>query len=627
MYLKKLTIAACTLMGSTMLANAQQTEKDSVNRLNEVVVNENRIILPFSSQNRNIWIIDKAQIKSLPVRSVAELLSFVSGVDLRQRGPAGTQADVGMDGGTFDQTLVLLNGVKVSDPQTGHNMMNLPINMDDIDHIEVLRGSASRIYGINAITGAINIITRSPEQNGAAINVFAGSSFKEDAGSKDTYGNYGLRLSGDLVLNKSSHLLSASQEASNGYRYNTAFNNQKLYYQGRVNLSPVDQLDVNAGYIHNNFGANAFYAAPGDVEAEETVKTALAAVTYTRNMSAVWTIAPRISYRYNIDDYLYIKQSPDKFHNHHETGVLDLELNNTFETRIGTFGLGLEHRRENINSTNLGKRERSNSGAFAEYKFEPLAGLLVNAGTYLNYNSDYGWQAFPGIDAGYNFYGNWRLFVNLGTGQRLPTYTDLYYQGPTNIGNKDLVSEKSRYAEAGLKYQDTKITFNASYFNRTITNFIDWVKSIQTDPWQPRNFSDVNTKGLTISGDYQFKFGKNTRINALRLGASYTNLDPSFKTTIADAAFSRYALESLRNQLSLRVHAEAFNLLALTLTSRYNERINYKSYQILDARLAARFKRNQVYLDGANLLDVQYIESGAVPMPGTWFTLGFKTSL
>lgn len=627
MYIKKLSLAAIIVSASTLLANAQDVVKDSVNKLNEVVVNENRLKLPFSSQNRNIWIIDKERIKTLPVRSVSELLSFVSGVDVRQRGPAGTQADISMDGGTFDETLVLLNGVKVSDPQTGHNMMNLPINIDDIDHIEVLRGSASRIYGLNAITGAINIITRTPQKTGAAVNVFAGSSFKKDESNGDTFANYGLRVSGDLVHKGASHMFSASQEASNGYRYNTAFNHQKLYYQGKIELSAADQLDVNAGYIHNNFGANAFYSAPGDLEAEETVKTALASLAYSRTVTPNWTIAPRVSYRYNIDDYLYIKQTPDRFHNHHETGVLDIELNNTIETTIGTFGFGLELRTENINSTNLGKRDRTNSGVFAEYKFEPAKGLLINAGTYVNYNSDYGWQAFPGIDAGYNFHGNWKVFMNLGTGQRLPTYTDLYYKGPTNIGNADLVSEKSQYAEGGLKYQDAKITFNASYFNRKISNFIDWVKAVQTDPWQPRNFSDVTTKGFTLSGDYLLNFGTAASVNSLRLGASYTNLDPSFKTTITDAAFSRYALESLRNQLSVSAHAEAFNLLSLTLTSRYNERINYKSYQVLDARLAARLKRSQIYLDAANLLDVTYIESGAVPMPGTWLTLGFRTSI
>jgi vitamin B12 transporter len=618
------------LVLSAFCAQAQSfsSEQDSTTRLNEVLIKENRIKLPFSQQNRNMTIIDREKIKSLPVRSVSELLSFVSGVDVRQRGPAGAQADISMDGGTFDETLVLLNGVKVSDPQTGHNMMNLPVSIDDIDHIEVLRGSASRIYGLNAITGAINIVTRNPVKNAIAANVFAGSSLNKDAVSGDTYANYGVRVSGDLALKSSSHMFSLGQEASNGYRYNTAFNNQKFFYQGKVNTGKTDHLDVTAGYIHNNFGANAFYAAPGDKEAEETVKTTLASVAYTSNITPNWTITPRISYRYNIDDYLYIKQTPDKFHNHHETGVLDAELNNTFETSVGTFGLGFEGRFEDINSSNLGKRNRNNAGIYGEYKFKPVDRLLINIGSYLNYNSDYGWQAFPGIDAGYNIFGNWKAFVNLGTGQRLPTYTDLYYKGPTNIGNDQLQAEKSKFAEGGLKYNDDQLTFNASYFSRRISNFIDWVKAEQTDPWQPQNFSEVTTNGFTLSADYRIKgLTENTTVNGLRLGASYTNLDPSFKTTITGANFSRYALESLRNQLSGTVNAGLYKVLDLTLTARYCERINYKSYTVMDARLNFKQKHYSIYADGANLFNVQYIESGAVPMPGTWLTLGLKVQM
>jgi vitamin B12 transporter len=382
-----------------------------------------------------------------------------------------------------------------------------------------------------------------------------------------------------------------------------------------------------AGYIHNNFGANAFYAPPGDKEAKEGVKTTLASVAYTTQITSFWTMIPRVSYRYNIDDYYYNKLTPDKSHNHHETGVLDAELNNTFETSIGTFGLGFEGRFEDIRSSNLGKRNRDNAGIYGEYKFQPLERLLINVGSYLNYNSDYGWQAFPGIDAGYNFYGNWKLFVNLGTGQRLPTYTDLYYKGPINIGNDQLKAEKSKFAEGGLKYNDEQLTLNASYFSRRISNFIDWVKAIEDDPWQPQNFSEVTTNGFTLSADYRVKgLSQNGFLNSLRIGASYTNLNPSFKTTIANANFSMYALESLRNQLSGTLTAGLSNF-DVTLTTRYCERINYKSYTIMDARVNFKQKHYSIYADGANLFDVQYIESGAVPMPGTWLTLGVKVGL
>ncbi|WP_367867402.1 TonB-dependent receptor plug domain-containing protein [Pedobacter sp. WC2423] len=622
--MKKMIPMLVTLCLSAGYAAAQN---DTTKNLNEVMVRENRLKLPFSKQNRNIWIIDNQQIKNLPSRSISELLSYVTGVDVRQRGPGGVQADISIDGGTFDQTLVLINGIKVSDPQTGHNMMNLPVSVDDIDHIEVLRGSASRIYGTNALTGAINIVTKTVTRTGVSANVFTGSSFKKDEVSGDTYANYGIRATGTLALKESSHLFSAGQEAGNGYRYNTAFNNQKFFYEGKVNVGKTDQLEITGGYIHNKFGANGYYSAPGDKEAEETVKTAIAAVAYKTQLTSFWSLMPRLSYRNNVDDYLYIKQTPDKFHNHHVTQVLSAELNNSFQTGIGEFGLGIEARKEKINSTNLGKRNRDNAGIYGEYKFDLVKNLLINAGSYVNYNSDYGWQAFPGIDAGYNFYGNWKVFVNVGTGQRLPTFTDLYYKGPTNIGNDQLQPEKSRYAEGGIKYNSTHFVLNASLFKRRITNFIDWVKDKTTDPWQPKNFSELNTMGYTLSADYNTGALENSAFNSLRFGLAYTYLNPKIKTTLPEANISRYAVESLKNQLTATVNAEFLKVMALTVTARYCERINYKDYTVMDARLTYKLKRGSIYADASNLFDVNFIQAGAVPMPGVWATLGYKIAL
>lgn len=610
---------------SAAYAEAQQDTTN--NNLNEVMVRENRLKLPFSKQNRNIWIIDNQQIKNLPSRSISELLSYVAGVDVRQRGPGGVQADISIDGGTFDETLVLINGVKVSDPQTGHNMMNLPISMDDIDHIEVLRGSASRIYGLNALTGAINIVTKSVTSTGISANVFTGSSFKKNE-SGDLYGNYGIRATGTLALKESSHMFSVGQEAGNGYRHNTAFDNQKVFYQGKVNVGKTDQLDLTGGYTHNNYGANGYYSAPGDIEAEETVNTAIAAIAYKTQLTSFWTLLPRLSYRNNVDDYLYIKQTPDKFHNHHVTQVISAELNNTFDTGIGEFGLGLEGRKEKINSSNLGKRNRDNLGTYAEYKFDMVDHLLVNVGTYVNYNSDFGWQALPGIDAGYTFLGNWKVFANVGTGERLPTYTDLYYKGPTNIGNDQLRPEKSRYAEGGLKYNSNHFVLNASVFKRRITDFIDWVKNVTTDPWQPKNFSQLNTMGYTLSADYNIGVMQNSSFfNSMRFGLAYTNLDPKVKTTIPMATISRYAVESLKNQLTGTVNTDFLKVMSVTLTARYCERISYKDYTIIDARVAYKLKKSSIYFDALNIFDVNYIEAGAVPMPGVWASLGYKFTL
>lgn len=603
------------------LALAQTTDTTKTLPLGEVVIQENRIQLPFSQQNRNIQILDQSLIRTLPVRSVNELLSFVSGVDVRQRGPQGVQTDMAIDGGTFDQTLVLLNGVKVSDPQTGHNMMNLPITPDVIDRIEILRGSAARIYGINALTGAINIVTKEAFSTGLEGHLFSGSSFREDDTSGETFSSYGIRATGTLNVNSSGHVMSLSREAGNGHRYNTAFKNNRAFYQGRFVTGNDNEMQVMAGFVDNNFGANGYYAAPGDKESQELVQTGIASVSYRAQVTDAWSITPRLSYRYNDDDYRYIRTDLSRFRNQHQTHVLSTEINNTLSTSIGMFGLGIEGRSERINSTNLGKRERTNFGLFGEYKFDQVEKLMVNVGTYLNYNSDFGWQLFPGFDAGYTFAEHWKIFTNVGTGQRLPTYTDLYYSGPTNIGNAGLTAENAFFSEAGLRYSSSRATVTASYFFRRVDDFIDWVKDTALDPWQPQNFQQLNTRGYTLSADYRF-LQRNAVKPALLARISYTYLDPSRET---DAnKISRYAVESLRNQLTGNLSLGMPNGLSLTLGARYAKRITYKDYTTVDARLAFERSRYNVYVDSANLTDAQYVEAGAVPMPGRWYTLGMR---
>ncbi len=616
---------------STGHADTSGDKKFYIQPLNEITIQENRLQIPFAEQNRNIRILDQNLIRTLPVKSVNELLTYISGVDVRQRGPWGVQSDIGIDGGTFDQTLVLINGMKISDPQTGHNMMNIPVPLDAIDRIEVLRGPAARIYGVNALNGAINIITRKPVHTGVVANVYAGSSFNRDSSNNKLYGGYGVQLSGSVVGENTQHYLAVSREQASGYRYNTAFNNNKVFYQNNTDLSDKASLQFLGGYINNDFGANGFYSAPGDKESKEKVQTGLLGLGTAVEVSPYWTIKPRISYRYNHDDYIYIRQKPEVYRNRHETHVIDAELNNTFDTDLGVFGLGLEWRNERINSSNLGNWQRSNYGFFGEYSFNKIKNLLVNIGAYANYNSDFGWRVLPGIDAGYRFYGGWRIFANAGAGQRLPTYTDWYYKGPQNIGNDQLKPEYSYNIEGGIKYNDRQLNATLSYFNRRTEGFIDWVKDTVTAPWQPMNFHKINTQGITVSADYRWRnTGDAGASIALITGLSYTYLHAAITDkTPADEGetkLSRYALENLRHQLCANANVEFFRMVTITLAARYQQRVSYKDYTLLDARVAFTQKRFSIYADVTNLGDVQYIEAGAVPMPGRWVTLGLKWS-
>ncbi|WP_447641201.1 MULTISPECIES: TonB-dependent receptor plug domain-containing protein [Chitinophagaceae] len=620
----KKTVLFSTLLLTGVCAKAQMEGSN----LEEVVVKENRIHMTQKEQNRNIRIITKAQIEALPIRSVNDILSYVAGIDLRQRGPGGVQADISIDGGTFDQSLVLVNGIKMTDPQTGHNMMNLPITLDVIDHVEILRGSAARIYGINALTGAINFVTKTPSKDALLVTGYTGSNFEKSESSDHNYNNWGTRLTLAKVSDKTNQLLSFSHDNGNGYRYNTAFINNKLFYQGKFYSHGHRYFDVLGGYTYNKFGANGFYAAPGDKNSGEKVATATASIGYHTTINPNWAMSPRITYHYTEDDYRYIV-NPLTARNLHKTHIFNLEWNNTIHTQTGDIGFSLEGRNEHILSSNLGNHNRYNYGASGEYRFTNLGKLSLNAGAYLNYNTEYGWQLFPGLDAGYSLTKDLKWFANIGTGQRLPTYTDLYYKGPSNIGNANLTPENARYVESGLKYNYKNFNATASYFYRRINHFIDWTKDNINDPWQPNNFQHINTQGITLSVDYKIPGTDYSVLSNTLLSFSYTNLQPKItEPGSTDNTISLYAINSLRDQLVMTASSDLFQKFNISLAGRYQKRVNYKDYFLLDGRVSYTFlNKLRAYIDATNMRDVTYIEAAAAPLPGRWYSAGLQLGM
>jgi iron complex outermembrane receptor protein len=611
-----LTIALCTV---SFAATAQNASLDSI------VVRENRLQIPYNSANRDIQILTRQMIKALPVKSINELLAYAAGVDIRQRGPWGTQADVSVDGSTFDQVLILLNGIKLSDPQTGHHKLNLPVPLAAIERIEVLRGASARTYGVNAQAGAINIVTRIPNHNSIEGELYAGSSFEKDTATGKTYSAWGAQAAGSIAAENQSHMFSISYQRGNGYRYNTEFEAYRLFYQNDIVLDSRNTLQAIGGYISNAFGASLYYAAPNDKEATETVQTAIAGLSWIHKPSPRLTITPRLSFRYNKDDYIYIRQRPEVYHNIHETNVLSGEVNATYQAGPGTIGAGGEWRREGISSNSLGKRNRDNLGFYAEYRYQFNTRLTATAGIYLNSNSDFGTQLLPGAEAGYALTKHWRIIGSAGTGQRQPTYTDLYYKGPANIGNDTLQPEQAIYTEAAVAYNHPVISFRGSYAYRRTTDFIDWVRNAETDPWQPRNYARINTRILSLRAAYEL--GRHLKLPSgyeLRLQLSYTYLDPSLQSE--DGLRTKYTIDALQHQAVASLNTVLWNNVQLGVTSRYQQRLNAIDYWLVDARIGYRIKEFLFYADGNNLLSTRYYESGAVPLPGRWLAMGIRYS-
>lgn len=599
-----------------------QINSSPVQNLDSVVIQNERLHIPYSKQNRDIVILSRAEIKATPAKSVNELLSYVAGIDVRQRGSMGAQADISINGGTADESLVLLNGMKLKDAQTGHNMMNIPINMNAIKRIEILKGSAADTYGVDAINGAINIITRQPEKSGVSTNIYTGTSFKTDSLSHHTYAGLGVEANASLTSEQTKHFLSVGTTQSNGYRHNTSIDTKKLFYRNHLDFKRT-QLKVMGGYMTNTYGANGFYSAPKDEDAKEQVKTTLAAVDGTVNVSDRWTLKPSLNYRYSDDNYVLDKRHPETYQNTHYTNTFEAKLNNSFSTNSGAFGLGVAYRNSAIASNGLGHHSRHNLGIFTNYSLDFIPKTTINLGIYANYNNAYGWNWMPALDFGYQVSQALRLFANANTGLRLPTYTDLYYEGPTNNGNPDLTPEKSWQTSAGIKYHHGRFRTSVEYFYRQTHDFIDWVKAIPDDPWLSENYQRIKTQGLSLSANYYlFPKIQNQNFN-LSTHWSYTYLHPKL-TKHSSKKLSHYALENLKHQLSGKLTFHLFHHINLSFNGKYEKRLNYKDYFLLATRLSTDIKAFNIYIDADNLGNVQYTEAGAVPMPGRWITIGLK---
>lgn len=599
-----------SLIFTAILESAGAQDLDTLKaKMQTITIRQNRLEIPFSRSARNIDVFEKKEIHRSPVQSLAGMLSYTPGVDVRQRGPVGVQADLSIRGGTFDQALVLLDGIKMTDPQTGHHALNVPVNLESVQQIQVLKGPGARIYGQNAFTGAVNIITKIPGQRRIAVDGYGGD-----------FDSYGGTASMALPGKSYSQYLSLSRDYSGGYRYNTDYGINNVFYQSNLKTG-AGKFKLMGGYTDRTFGANGFYASPQYKDQWESIQTSIASAGYEYRNAAV-TLKPRIYWRRNHDKYRLRRDDPSFYQNIHTTNVVGGEVNTSVRTSLGETGVGLEYRNEQIDSNNLGNHQRDNAGLYAEHHLRLFDRLDVTPGLYLNWYSDYDWNLFPGIDVAYMISPSFRVYANVGKSYRVPTYTDLYYTGPTNIGNPHLKPEEAVTWEGGLRYIGNGLLATASYYHRNADNLIDWVRASANDPWQPQNFYNVLTDGVELSVEMvpaQW-LGDNFIINHVK--ASYTHTNSDLKNGVSTN--SRYALEYVKDQLVIGINHKLYRNLTNDLKIRYMNRVALDSYWVMDSRVTWQQHKLSVFVEATNLTDRHYTETNLVPMPGRWIRTGFR---
>ena len=561
-------------------------------KLKEVIISTNRISLPSFKTSRTISLITTEDIQKSTATNVSDLLQQVGGIDVRRRGLDGTQSDLYIRGGNFDQTLLLIDGIKMDDSQTGHHTMNAILSLDNIERIEILKGPAARVFGQNAFAGAINIITKRIKSDKLKVGISYGSfdNFKGSIGVGNQFKN------GDIQF----HL---QKQKSDGYRYNSDFDNTSLFFK-----TNIKKYELLASFNERKFGANGFYASPDYIDQYEETQTSLVALASDYSAKDL-VIKPRISWRRNQDMYLFLRHDPEFFRNLHISNKLSAEVNMVLKSNIGKTGFGVDFSKIFLVSNNLGNHQRFMLTSFLEHRFEIGNRLDITPGIALSYFSDFDTKVFPGLDIGITATDKIKIYGNIGYTYRIPTYTDLYYVGPTTQGNADLKPESALAEEVGFKYLTSKIQLNFAVFNRNSSDLIDWTKDNEEDKWETRNFSKVVTKGFEASINYKFDLGKFSQ----NIKLSYNYLDDKIKDT--NVEYTRYSLNSLKHQFSTGISIKFLSFLDHSIDFRFVERTNGESYNILDLKMRANFNKLELSATANNIFNTEYTETNLVPMP------------
>ena len=576
-------------------------------QLDSVLISSTRIDLPFKENSRTITVISALEIKNAAATNVADLLQQVTGVDIRRRGTGGSQADLQIRGGGFDQTLLLIDGIKMDDAQTGHHTMNAALPLEVIERIEIIKGPAARVFGQNAFTGAINIVTKKTLDNSVSINLETGS-FNQLNGS----------ITVGTELENSSHIIHVGKLTSEGYRNNSDYDNSNYFLKSTFNKN-AQPIELIATFFDRKFGAENFYTtSPAFNEYEET-QNSLIGFTTTFNTEKL-KIKPRVYWKRNQDLFLLKREDPSFFRNFHITDKIGAEVNASYTSKLGITGFGIDVSKIYLRSNNLGNRNRFMTNLFLEHQFKLLDNKLdITPGVAVTYFSDFKFHAFPGIDIGYNINNTIKIYGNVGYTYRIPTYTDLFYNDFRTVGNENLDPEDAFGQEIGIKYITNKFSTTLAVFNRDAKNLIDYIKPNTTETiYTATNIAEVNTKGLEFDASYNFKISGFNQTFAIGYAFLEDNILDQNK------ALSRYSLNTLKHQFTTRLSTQLFKNMKQNIIYKHAERTTGQSYNVWDASLIFTVKTFELTATASNIFDADYIETGFTPMPPSNVLLGLR---
>jgi iron complex outermembrane receptor protein len=597
-------------LSSTCIAQSADATPHKPQTSETMVVLGEAVPVPLAEASRSITVLPLQEMK-LSAGSVQDLLRTDASVSLEQRGAGGGQADVLLRGGGFEQTLVLLNGFRVNDSQTGHHNLDLPLPLEAMDSIQVLSGAGSTLHGADALSGVVDFLTAAPTHNALWLRAGAGS-FDENEEA----------LMADGVRRRASVRLTAERNFSEGFITDRDYRNEDAALESWIG-SRLGLSDLLLASSDRAFGANQFY---GNYNSWERTKGWLA--TARQELGMRTTAA--FGYRRHTDDFVLLRTMPAVYANNHADSSWQASLCQTAPLvgrSLALFGLEADGDRiDSVNSSDgvlsaaLGNHARNRGAGYLDMDLRPAGSRwTLSAGAREELFSG-GLKSFsPELAGSLRVAPTVKLRASGGYGFRIPTYTDLYYSDPTTLGNANLKPESSWSGEGGVDWAPSQhFTLNATGFYAQQHDTIDYVRTNSLAKWQAANLSGVRFTGAEASATWKPTPTQTVRLSWTALNGAQNALHGQQSEYVFN-----YPVENAHASWQVLLPKSVLLENSLQVTEHYQQ----TPYPVWNLTLGRNVQRLRPYLRLSNLSNTGYQEISDVAMPGRSIAGGFVYTL
>ena len=582
---------ACTCAWGQQSPQAPLTVSDSV-----VVLGT---IAPVSEAEsaRTVVVLD-TQKHPLAFQDIEDYLRTDASVDIQQRGAAGVMDDISVRGASFEQTLVLLNGLRMDDAETSHFNLDLPVPLIALGGINILHGTGSTLYGSDAIGGVADFLTWKPEADTLRLQAGVGS-----------FGENQQALLGSLVEKDWSEVVSGNHELSTGFIPDRDYRTEAASSETRL-TSPVGNTDLLFAGDDHSYGAAQFY---GNYNSWERTKGWFASLT---QQFTPYTEAA-VAYRRHSDVYLLEREQPDGYKNQHIDDGFEAVVRDQRQIfRKTTILSGLEETTDQIQSTNLGNHGRDRGAGYVQVEWRAAGHASLSAGLREELFSGGRWVSSPMAAGTFWLPHALKLHASTSYGFRIPTYLDLYYSDPTTVGDPNLKPESAWTYEAGIDwYPRNRIAATLTAFQSRQKDTIDYTRPSAAQPWQASNLPGLHFTGMEAALDWHASSSQQVKLSWTLLAGAQSALHGLQSEYIFNYPVNNGRVEWAWNRWP-----------SLLLESRLGvaQRYQQKPYPVWDASIAREVGRLRPFLQMTNLSNTGYEEVVGVRMPGRSFVGGVE---